>query len=322
MRGSRRRAALVLATAIALVLAACGRRTPTIQQQSFDTPEDAVAALVTAVEANDIGALQRLLGPGVQRLLGPGIEGVLSSGDAVADRNARASFLRKFRAQNRLVAGGPDDLALHVGEDDWPLPIPLVRRDGRWRFDGAAGAQELLLRRIGSNELHTIDVMRGFVAAQEEYAASGHDGAGPGVYAQRLRSRPGKHDGLYWEVDDGERPSPAGPLLAAAVAEGYDGNELPRKAYHGYVFRMLFAQGPSANGGARDYIVDGKLIGGFALLATPALYGISGVMTFMVSQEGVVWQRDLGPHTARLAASIHAFDPDAQWTPIAPEGEH
>lgn len=287
--------AVILFAAIALALPGCGERTPVTAQQSFESPDDAVAALVAAVEADDVATLQKLLGPGV--------EGVLSSGDAVADRNARTSFLRKFRLQHRFVAGGPDDLALLVGEDDWPLPIPLAREGERWHFNGTAGAQEILLRRIGSNELHTIDVMRGFVAAQEEYAASGHDGLRPGIYAQRLRSQPGKHDGLYWEVGANEKLSPAGPLLAAAAAEGYDGEgEDARKPYHGYVFRML------------------KPTNGFALLATPALYGVSGVMTFMVDQDGVVWQRDLGHDTARLAAAIEAFDPGAEWTPLAPEG--
>ena len=304
--------AVTIVIAAFVVLSGCAKHTPDAAGQSFETPEEAVAALVAAMEADDIA--------GLQGLLGPDIEGLLSSGDAVADRNARDSFLRKFRLRHRFVAGGPDDLALQVGDDDWPLPIPLVRRDGSWRFDGAAGAQELVLRRIGSNELHTIDVMHGFVAAQNEYAASAHDGIAPGTYAQRLHSRPGKHDGLYWEVGANEEPSPAGPLLAAAAAEGYANAEAARKAYHGYLFRMLFAQGPAANGGARDYLQDGKLTRGFALLATPALYGVSGVMTFMVDQDGVVWQRDLGDDTAKLAAAIDSFDPDAQWTPLAPEG--
>lgn len=304
--------AVTIVVAAFVVLSGCTQHAPAAAEQSFKTPDEAVVALVTAVEANDIEA--------IQRLLGPDIEGLLSSGDAVADQNARESFLRKFRLRHRFVAGGPDDLALQVGDDDWPLPIPLVRHEGRWRFDGAAGAQELVVRRIGSNELHTIDVMYGFVAAQNEYAASGHDGLARGVYAQRLHSRPGKQDGLYWEVGANEPPSPAGPLLAAAAAEGYANAEAARKAYHGYMFRMLFAQGPAANGGARDYMQDGKLTRGFALLATPANYSVSGVMTFMVDQDGVVWQRDLGDDTAKLAAAIETFDPDAQWTPLAPEG--
>jgi hypothetical protein len=303
--------AVTIVVAALVVLTGCAKRTPAAAQ-SFETPDEAAAALVAALEANDVEALERLLGPD--------IEGLLSSGDEVADRSVRESFLRKFHLRHRFVAGGPDDLALQVGEDDWPLPIPLVRHEGRWRFDGAAGAQELVWRRIGGNELHTIDVMRGFVAAQDEYAASGHDGLAPGVFARRLYSQPGKHDGLYWEVGENEPPSPIGPLLAAAAAEGYGKGGDTREAYHGYVFRMLFAQGPAANGGARDYIEDGKLTDGFALLATPAIYGASGVMTFMVNQDGVVWQRDLGDDTTKLAATIDSFDPDAQWTPLAPEG--
>jgi Protein of unknown function (DUF2950) len=278
---------------------------------SFAAADEAVAALALAVEKNDPAELQRLLGPGTEDLL--------SSGDAVADRNAREGFLERFRANHSLVAGGPNDLVLQVGSENWPLPIPLVRRQGRWQFDGAEGAHELVVRRIGANELRTIEVMRGFGAAQRDYAADSHDGVAPGTYAQKLRSEAGKHDGLYWKVGQGEPLSPAGPLLAAATAEGYshaDGKQVP---YHGYVYQMLFSQGSDAPGGARSYLVDGRLSDGFGLLARPAEYGVSGVMTFIVSQDGVVWQRDLGEDTARLAASIREVDPDVAWTPIAPD---
>jgi hypothetical protein len=229
------------------------------------------------------------------------------------------AFLARYRVKHQLVTGGPDDLVLQVGEDDWPLPIPLVRHDGRWHFDGAAGVDEVVMRRIGGNELRTIDVMEGFVAAQEDYAAEAHDGATAGVYAQKIRSDPGKHNGLYWEVAAGEPQSPAGPMLADAAAEGYTGGRGAAAPYHGYHYRMLASQGPEANGGARDYIVDGKLTGGFALLAWPATYGASGVMSFMINQDGVVWQRDLGDNTEEIAASIQQFNPDSTWTPIAPE---
>jgi hypothetical protein len=277
---------------------------------SFDTPDAAVDALIDALEKHDKGDLQRVLGLKNNDLV--------DSGDAVADSSAREAFLEKYRSHHELVAGGPNDMVLQVGEDDWPLPIPLVRDNGRWRFDGEAGADELIFRRIGRNELRTIDVMRGFVDAQNEYASAGHDGAPAGVYAQRVRSSAGKHDGLYWEVPAGETPSPAGPFLAAAADEGYTAGSA-RQSYHGYVYRMLLAQGPNANGGAREYIANGKLTGGFALLAYPDDYGNSGVMTFMVDQDGVVWQRDLGEDTAKLAAAIQSFDPDETWVPIAPE---
>ena len=265
-------------------------------------------ALVAALEKHDVQELGRLLGPGTDKLL--------TSGDEVSDRAAREAFLARYREQHRFVAGSPGDMVLQVGADDWPLPIPLVREQGRWRFDGAAGAEEIVARRIGANELRTIDVMRSYVDAQQEYASTGHDGAAAGVYARRLRSEPDKQNGLYWETTADEALSPAGPLLAAAADEGYGHASA---SYHGYQFRMLLAQGPAANGGAHEYLVGGKLTGGFALLAYPAEYGASGVMTFMVNQDGVVWQRDLGEKTAQVAASIQQFNPDETWTPIAPE---
>ena len=275
---------------------------------SFGTPEEATAAFIAALDTHDPAKLQRLLGPGTETLL--------SSGDDVADRLARTAFLRKYRARDQFVAGGADDLVLHVGEDAWPLPIPLVRRAGRWQFDGAAGADELILRRIGRNELRTIDVMQGFVVAQQEYFATAHDDVPAGVYAQRLRSDPGKHNGLYWEVGPGEPPSPAGPLLAAADA---DAGDAPHAPYHGYLYRLLFAQAPAANDGARDYRTNDLLTRGFALLAAPDTYDVSGIMTFMVNQDGIIWQRDLGADTARLVAQIEHFNPDATWSPIPPE---
>jgi hypothetical protein len=281
-------------------------------QTSFATPDEAVAALVAAGEKQDMAALQAMLGPDSA--------GLLSSGDPVQDQKERDGFLKRYAAYHELVAGGPDDLVLLVGEDRWPLTIPLVRRSGRWYWDGAAGARELIVRRIGANELRTIDVMQGFVAAEKDYAAAAHDGARPGVYALRLRSSPGKHDGLYWESAPGQPQSPAGPGLAAANAEGYVVTGTLANPYHGYLFRPLTSQGPDAEGGARDYLVDGKLTHGFALLAYPSAYGVSGVMTFMVDQDGVVWQRDLGKNTAQAAAAIQQFNPDDSWTPLAPEG--
>jgi hypothetical protein len=300
-----------------LAVAACAERGSDSEQLSFDAPDAAVAALVAAAENHDL--------PELARLLGPGTEDLLSSGDEVADRAEREGFVKRYRARHRLVAGGPDNVVLQVGEDDWPLPVPLVRTDGKWRFDGAAIADELVLRRIGANELRTIDVMRGFVAAQEEYAAAGHDGAAPGVYARNFRSTPGKQDGLYWDVAADESPSPAGPFLAAAAEEGYElkgtsqESAGQRTPYHGYVYRMLLAQGAAANGGALDYLVNEKLTGGFALLAVPETYGASGIMSFMVNQDGVVWQRDLGANTPQLAAEIRQFNPDRAWTAIARE---
>ena len=266
----------------ALLAAACTKpATQTSPSTGYATPDEALNAFVAAIEKDDKQELQRILGPGTEDLL--------SSGDEVADRAARESFLQRYKEKHELVAGGPDDLVLQTGNDNWPLPIPLVRKDGRWHFDGAAGADELVMRRIGANELRTIDVMRSYVEAQEEYASTAHDGAAAGSFAQRLRSEPGKQNGLYWEVSDGQPPSPAGPLLAAAAEEGYSAEEGHRNTegtkqpYHGYLYRTLHSQGPDANGGARDYLVDGKLEGGFALLAFPDTYGASGVMTFIVN---------------------------------------
>ena len=316
MQRLSRSIAMMLIVGPMLTAAACAERAPDeADQQSFATPDEATAALVEALETHDVAAMRRLVGREAENLL--------SSGDTAADRRDREAFLARYRVRHQLVAGGPDDVMLQVGEDEWPLPVPLRRRNQRWHFDGDAAAHELLMRRIGTNELHTIDVMRGFVEAQEEYAVAGHDGAEPGVYARVLRSDPGRQNGLYWQVAEGERPSPAGPFLAAATAAGKltPGQAAPSEGtpapYHGYVYRMLFSQGPAANGGERDYVLDGKLTGGFALLAAPAEYGQTAVMTFMVSQDGIVWQRDLGEKTAELAAAITRFDPDRTWTPIA-----
>ena len=296
---------------LTLVVASCARQeTDDPNQLSFSTPDSAVAALAAALETRDLVAMRRLLGPET--------EGLVSSGDTARDRSDREGFLARYRARHEIVAGGPDDAMLQVGDDEWPLPVPLLRRNGRWRFDGDAAVNELLARRIGANELRTIDVMRGFVDAQQEYAAVGHDGDAPGIYARVLRSDPGRQNGLYWEVSAGEAPSPAGPFLAAASAEGYKAFASANgpAPYHGYVYRMLFSQGPAADGGAREYVADGKLTGGFSLLAYPAEYGETGVMTFMVNQDGLVWQRNLGPKTGEVAAAITQFDPDSSWTPI------
>ena len=296
---------------LTLVVASCARQeTDDPNQLSFSTPDSAVAALAAALETRDLVAMRRLLGPET--------EGLVSSGDTARDRSDREGFLARYRARHEIVAGGPDDAMLQVGDDEWPLPVPLLRRNGRWRFDGDAAVNELLARRIGANELRTIDVMRGFVDAQQEYAAVGHDGDAPGIYARVLRSDPGRQNGLYWEVSAGEAPSPAGPFLAATSAEGYKASASANgpAPYHGYVYRMLFSQGPAADGGAREYVADGKLTGGFSLLAYPAEYGETGVMTFMVNQDGLVWQRNLGPKTGEVAAAITQFDPDSSWTPI------
>jgi hypothetical protein len=289
-----------------LVLVACGGGKQPEQHSSFATPEEALTALSTALEKDDLATLQTLLGPGSEDLL--------DSGDPVADKAGRAAFLAAYKAKNALIADGDDRRVLQFGADDSELPVPLVRRDGRWYFDGAAGEDEVVYRRIGRNELGTIAVMNGFVAAQVEYAAVPHDGNPAGVFAERLMSDEGRQNGLYYPTAEGEPESPVGDFIAAAAAEGYRAGEA--QAYHGYRFRPLFGQGANANGGALSYYDDGLLVNGFALLAWPAEYGVSGVMTFMVNQDGVVFQKDLGEQTDSLVESINLFDPGDGWVAI------
>lgn len=297
-------AAVLLMT---VVLAACGGKPQQdAGQRSFNSPEEAVSALIQALEANDLTAANAILGPEAADLL--------DSGDPVQDASDRAGFVAAYKAKNALVAEGEDTRTLVTGEDDWPFPIPVKKVDGKWILDGEAGADELVYRRIGGNELGAIAVMRGFVDAQEEYASVGHDGDPAGIYALKLVSDEGMENGLYWPTAEGEEPSPAGEFVAAAAAEGYRaGAGTP---YHGYYYRLLYKQGPNANGGEREYFRDGLLTEGFALLAWPADYQVSGVMTFIVNQDGVVFQRDLGDDTATAAGSIQSFDPDGGWVAV------
>lgn len=277
---------------------------PAAAQERFDTPENAVKALVTA--AKD-GSREKLLD-----ILGPDGEDVISSGDDVADRNARDSFIAGYDEKHSLEPDGEDKTILVMGDEDWPFPIPIVKKDGKWAFDSAAGLEEILLRRIGRNELAAIQSSLAYVVAQNDYAALDVDGKNPPPYAQRIVSTPGQKDGLYWPAAEGENQSPLGELFAVAAAEGYKPGEKPIP-YHGYYYRVLTRQGAGADGGAYDYVVDGRMIGGFGLLAYPAQYGNSGIMTFMVNQDGVVYQKDLGPKTERLAREIDIFAPDSTW---------
>ncbi|HSC75451.1 MAG TPA: DUF2950 domain-containing protein [Pseudomonadales bacterium] len=283
-----------------------------VAQPTFPTPDAAVAALVAALERDDLVALQDLLGPDS--------EDILDSGDAVADKATRTNFLELYKKKHALVPDSDDSasVTLQVGDDDWPLPIPVVKRDGQWLLDGAAGADEVVYRRIGRNELGAISVCRGFLDAQAEYAASGHDGNPPGVYADKLLSAPGKQDGLYWPTAEGDTPSPLGDAMAEAAEEGYQRVAgQPRLPYHGYYYRALFAQGAHAQGGAQEYFVDGLLTQGVAMLAWPAEYGVSGIKTFIVNHDGVVYEKDLGEDTETLVEKIELFDPDSSWTAVA-----
>jgi len=309
LRAPRLRIAVImLGFAIA---AGCARKPE--PDGAFKSPEDAVSAFVTTLQKGDMAALQSMLGPGSEELL--------DSGDAVQDANGRAEFLAAYAAKHSLADDGPDRKVLVIGEEDWPMPIPIVKRDGKWVLDGEAGVDELIYRRVGANELGAIDVCRGFVAAQLEYASEGRDGDPPGIYALKLVSDEGLQNGLYWPTAEGEPSSPAGPFVAAAAGEGYRRVEGERLPYHGYYYRMLYAQGSNASGGAREYFKDGLLTEGFALVAWPADYGSSGVQTFIVNQDGVVFQKDLGEDTATAVESIQAFDPDSSWTAIAPPEE-
>jgi hypothetical protein len=299
------RAGPALCTLAVLAIVACGAPGG---QRTFGSPEAAFDALVITLEREDTDGLQELLGPGVGDLL--------ESGDAVQDAANRRDFVADYRARHSIREDRDGRRILLVGAQDWPLPIPAVRRDGRWILDGEAGADELVLRRIGANELGAIAVARGFVEAQREYAGEGRDGDPAGIYALKLVSDPGLHNGLYWETVDGEMPSPAGEFVAAAAAEGY--RQADRAPYHGYRYRMLYGQGSHAAGGAREYFQDGLLTRGFALVAWPAEYGSSGVMTFQVNQDGQVFQKDLGEGTDSYVESMRHFDPDSSWTAVPP----
>jgi len=306
-RAIRARWPLLAGALLLLVAAGPAERPAGGPPRIFASPEEAVDALVAATRHTRLRELREILGTAGRALIW--------SGDRVADQIGRDRFIGAYDQSHRIDATGPDGAVLIVGSEEWPLPIPLVRKGTGWHFDTGAAVQEILNRRVGRNELTVIDVCRAFVVAQREYAALDPAGAGLGEYAQRFLSSPGTRDGLYWPAASGEPASPLGPLVARAQAEGYRRPATAQPVpYHGYYYRILTRQGPNAPGGARDYLVDGRLRGGFALIATPAKYGNSGVMTFLVNQIGVVYQKNLGPDTATVAARITEFDPDATWT--------
>jgi hypothetical protein len=291
-----------LSVALAIMLALQCATFAAPAQKTFASLDEAVNALVAALRAADRKALVEILGPQGNPLVW--------SGDDVADRAAFQRFTAEYDRAHRLEGGG-GKVVLYVGDDDFPFPIPLVPDGPRWLWDTDAGDDELLNRRIGENELATIQVCLAYVDAQREYYSRGQ---GLLEYAQRLDSTKGKRDGLYWETRPGELDSPLGPLVARARAAGYP---LPPPRgpapYHGYFYRILLAQGPDAPGGAYDFVVRGHMIGGFALVAYPASYGASGIMTFIVNQDGVVYQKDLGPKTAQAANVMKTYNPDRTW---------
>lgn len=279
-------------------------------QKTFATAAEAAQALYKAsAEANQDEIVAVLGDEGKQ---------LVYSGDAVQDKRGMEGFVKAYKTKHSLVKQSDKTQILQVGANDWPLPIPIVNDGGKWRFDTAAGKEELMYRRIGHNELGAIAACRGFIDAQKDYAAVGHDGLPAGIYAQKLMSTPGKQDGLYWETKEDEPASPAGPLLAQAGGLGYVPEGLGGKSepYHGYLYRILKAQGAAARGGAKNYLVDGNLTGGVALVAYPAEYRVSGVMTFMINQRGIVYQKDLGDKTADIAGAITEYNPDGTWTKV------
>lgn len=276
-------------------------------QKSFASPEAAAKALADAVRAQD--------GQALLAVVGPASKDWLFTGDPVADRDDWAKFLAAYDKKNGISKDGETKATLIVGDDHWPFPAPLVNKGGQWAFDAAAGREEIINRRVGHNELDTMKTLLAIVDAQREYAAADPDKTGFNAYARRFISSDGKKDGLYWPTPAGAAPSPLGPLVGAAAREGYrvkTGQHQP-VPYHGYHYRMLTAQGKAANGGAYDYLVNGRLIGGFAVVAYPAKYGVSGVMTFIVNHDGAVYEKDLGKATPTEAAKITRFNPDKTW---------
>jgi hypothetical protein len=297
---------------VTILLTGCLPTSSIAQQQgqkTFSTAEDASNALVTAAQSNDENAMLDILGPDAKQ--------IVSSGDETEDADNRANFVQRYQQMHRLVKEPDGTTTLYTGAENWPVPIPLVNTGNLWYFDTDAGTKEILYRRIGENEISTIRVCQELVAAEKEYYSAQHN-----EYAQKVFSDSGQHNGLYWKVADGEAQSPIGPLVASAVAEGYtktqDGAPTP---YRGYYYRVLARQGKSGPGGAKSYIVNGKMTGGFAFVAYPAEYRSSGVMTFIVNADGVVYQKDLGKKTDVLAKAMKEYSPNSSWQTAEDEQE-
>ena len=277
---------------------------PVPSGQAFATPKEAADALIQAASNFDVPALLKIVGKGADDLF--------ASEDTVQDKKRALEFAAKAKEKEELVPDPKNKavVTITVGNDDWPLPIPIVQsKDRKWYFDNKAGHDEVLRRRIGENELDVITILRGYDDAQQEYALQIHDNSGVNQYAQRIVSSPGKHDGLAWQNSDGAWGGPVGDGAAKAMAEGFERGE----PFHGYYFKVLTGQGPSARLGQMDYVVEGAMIGGFALVAWPAEYRVTGVQTFIVSWDGVVYQKDLGPDTTKIASAMKLYDPDKTW---------
>jgi Protein of unknown function (DUF2950) len=304
---SRRRAATVgQLTALSAALFVLASASGGFAQEKFATPSGAVDALVASAKSGDEKAALVVLGPNG--------DDIVSSGDKVSDDAARARFLNSYDAKHEIKMEGDNKATLIIGDNDYPFPIPLARKAGKWSFDTEAGRLEILARRIGHNELDAIQTALAYVDAQDEYASKDRTGGGVGVYAQQFVSEPGKKNGLFWPTAQGEEESPLGELFAKASQEGYGGGG--QTPYHGYYYKILTKQGPHATGGPVDYVANGKLIGGYALVAYPAQYRNSGVMTFIVNHSGQVFEKDLGPDTANIAQRMTSFDPDPSWKKV------
>jgi hypothetical protein len=304
------RIVLAVLVILSVALLADGQSTPkqtnaTSAQKTFSSPDEAAKAVIQAAGDYDVSALLQIFGPEGEDLI--------ASADPVHDKSNIVAFAERAHRKNVVVVDpkNPNRATIIVGDNEWPFPVPLVKKNGTWRFDSSAGKQEILFRRIGANELDAIQVCRGFVEAQHEYALQIHDDSGVNQYAQKIMSSPGKQDGLYWVNADGSNGGPISGPVARAIEEGYSTDK--RSAYHGYYFKVLKGQGPAAPLGRLDYVIEGVMIGGFALIAAPAEYGVTGIKTFIVSNDGVVYQKDLGAKSLELAKQIELYDPDKSW---------
>jgi len=281
------------------------QQTQKASPKAFENPQQAAEALIQAADNYDVAALLEILGPDSNDFI--------STADPVNDKTVAATFVAKAHEKKvvSIDAKNKSRAILSVGNSDWPLPIPIVKQKGKWYFDSKRGRDEILFRRIGANELDAIQVCRGFVEAQQEYASQIHDDSGVHQYAQRIISTPGKRNGLYWENEDGMPGGPIAQPIARAIEEGYSLSN--PSAYHGYYFKVLKGQGPAARLGQLDYVINGIMIGGFALVAVPAEYGVTGIKTFIVSYDGIVYEKDLGPDSVKIVKGMERYNPDKTW---------
>jgi len=305
MRNLKHTFLLVVLGLALLVMSGCNKP---VTHASFATPEDAAAALHQALKAANLESMHAIFGREWMALA--------ASGDAVADQNEREVVALAMDQSWRWAPRGESAKELIIGDEQWPFPVPLVKRGTEWQFDSEAGREEVLARRIGGNELGVISLCRDYLRAQKEYASEPHDGKPTGLFAQHFRSSPGRHDGLFWHLKRGEESSPFGELVAAGIFESYDPNKADVSPFRGYRFRILTAQGPAAPGGQKSYVVKGEMSGGFALLAYPAKYAFSGVMTFIVGSDGIVYEKDLGSDSDRQASTLMEYNPDESWTAV------